>query len=704
MNLHLRNIFGLLIILFSMKGVNAKNIEIYNNISINDNSNSRAVMYAAKALQNDFNLKFGTTKSSKKIIAIELNINKNIVGFDKYEINILDNKIIFNGSDELGLIHAIYTFSEDYLGIDPFIYFTDLVPEMANSIQIKSEKIISKSYTFKHRVFFVNDEDLIVGFQMEKLEYGFNLEFMETFYETMLRLKMTGVIPSTLVLADEPHLKLASDMGLYIAQHHAEPVGSIPLFWPKNIPYSWSTQKEHFVKFWRDAIERQKGKNVIWTLNFRGLLDRAFWDDDPSMSHNSSLTDKAKIVNEVIQTQYDLIREITGNENPLVCGYLWGELGGMFREGLIKYPKNTMILFSDQGYGTFPDGTWESADACTLKKGVYQHVSYHNRKTHLRINTIHPNVLHREMNKAISHSLTDMIVLNVGDFKEKIFGIQQMVNYMNDFDTYKNQPTGDYYFDWYTKNKFKTNYSIINQSYKDFFSNQFDLGDPERKPGDEWFFYYVERLLNMAYQKEIDNNFFNKEFPGDRKNEFLKLKDFNSKMNFALNAYAKLYDSAEDKWAVSVQHTLEAKGELKGSKLNFYNIDMALPTEKMYNLTGMAANFTKSLNYYINKEYHKSQLAAYAALEHAKKAVEIEKKIEQNGSGKFKDWYRWDETALTYRIEEVLVNYMAHVKDLKFFNLEYKNRNSKTPGIQYKYQPFFESEYQKELIYMEDAK
>ncbi|QVY66087.1 glycosyl hydrolase 115 family protein [Polaribacter sp. Q13] len=703
MDLKLRKTFGLLFFFFSVTVLSAKNIEIYNNIAITDNSNSKAVMYAVKALKKDFNVKFGTTKSSKEVILIELNIDKNSKDFDSYKIEISDKKIIFNGTDELGLIHAIYAFSEDYLGIDPFIYFTDIVPEMVSSIKIKTGKISSKKYTYKHRVFFVNDEDLIVGFEMEKLEYGFNLEFMEKFYETMLRLKMTGVIPSTLVLADEVHLKLASDMGLYIAQHHAEPVGSVPLYWPKNIPYSWSTHKEYFVKFWRDAIERQKGKNVIWTLNFRGLLDRAFWDDDPSMSRKSSAAEKAKIVNEVIETQYNLIKEIRGEEDPLVCGYLWGELGGMYRDGLINYPKNTMILFSDQGYGTFPEGTWKSAENTKLGKGVYQHVSYHNRRTHLRINTIHPDVLHREMDKAITHGLTDMIVLNVGNFKEKIFGVQQMVNYMNDFDSYKNQPNGNYYFDWYAKDKFNTSSQAVVQSYKDFFTNQFDLGDPERKPGDEWYFFYVERLLNMAYQKEMDPSFFKKEFPGKGKKAFLKLKDFNSKMDFALDAYSEIYNLAEDKWAVSVQHTLEAKGELKGSRLNFYTIDMALPTEKMFNLTGMAADFSKSLKYYLNKEYHKSQLAAYAALEHAKKAVEIEKRIEQNGSGKFKDWYRWDETALTYRIEEVLENYILHVKDLKFFNLEYKNRNSKTPGIQYKYQPFFDSKYQKELIYMENA-
>jgi hypothetical protein len=692
------------ILLLATISVFSKNIKVYNNITIKNNTKLSSIEYARKALQRDFNLKFGTTNSTLNPIYITLEIDENWKEFDTYKTTIEANKIVFTGSDELGLLHAIYTFSQDQLGIDPFTYFTDITPKVEEFITLKTGTTYSKPFTYKHRTFFINDEDLVVGFQMEKLQYGFNLEFMEKIYETMLRLKMTGVIPSTLILADEPHLKLASDMGLYIAQHHAEPVGSVPLFWPKNIPYSWSTHKEHFIKFWKDAIERQKGKNVIWTLNFRGLLDRAFWDDDPIMSRKSSLKEKAKVVNEVIQTQYDLIKETTGNNSPLVCGYLWGELGGMYRQGLIKYPESTIILYSDQGYATFAEGTWESAKNSKLGKGVYQHVSYHNRKTHLRINTIHPDIIHREMEKAITNGLTDMIVLNVGNFKEKIFGIQQMVNYMNNFDDYKSYKNGDYYFNQYVQAKLNSSSKAVIQSYKDFFSNQFDMGDPERKVGDEWYSFYVERLLNMAYQKEISDNYFFKEFPNGKKSQLNSFKDFNSKMNFILDEYYALYDTYNEKWSVSVQHTLNAKGSLNGSHLNYYNIDMVLPTQKMYHLTGMAKDFTKSLKHYVNKEYHKSQIAAYSALEHSKKSLEIEKKIEENGSGKFKDWYRWDETALTHKTEKELSNYLNNIKDLKYFNLEYKNRNSKTPGIQYKYQPFFDSEYQKELIYMENAK
>jgi len=693
------------LIIVNITSINGKNIEIYNHIKIENQTNSKAVSLASKSLELDFGRKFGNSVSSKNQISILLKINTNWKEFDRYEIDVQKNKITFTGSDELGLIHGIYSFSEDILGIDPYIYFTDILPETEEFIEVPIGIIKSKPYTFKHRIFFINDEDLINGFQMEKIEYGFNLEFMGKLYETMLRLKMTGVIPSTLVFADEVHLELASDMGLYIAQHHAEPLGSVPLYWPKNIPYSWSTHKEYFVKFWRDAIERQKGKNVIWTLNFRGLLDRAFWDDDPSMSHKSSAEEKAKIVNEVIQTQYDLLVEVTKNKNPNIAGYLWGELGGLYRKGLIKYPKNTILLHSDSGYGVFNKKTWELVKNSKLKLGIYQHVSYHNRKTHLRINTIHPNTLHREMSKVIENNMTEMIVLNVGNFKEKIFGVQQIVNYSNNFELFKKYPTGDYYFNWYAKNKLNSENKNIIDTYKDFFTNQVDLiGNKERKPGDEFFFFYVERLLNMSYKKVLDKKFFNKQMLRGKTEKLNQLKGFASQMDYLLTDFYSIYANAEKKWEVSMQRAFLGKKSLGGSQLDFYNSDIVYATQKMYHLTGMSADFTKALNFYIKEDYHQAQLSAYAALEHSKKALQIEKDIETNGTGKFNEWYRNDETALTWRIEEALSHFLDHIKDLKYFNLPYKNRNSKTKGIQYKYEPFFKSKYQEELIYMQDAK
>ena len=120
-------------------------------------------------------------------------IDESLNGFDRYQVNVEPNSITFAGSDELGLIHAIYSFSGEILGIDPCIYFTGILPKQEKQIPLELGTIESKPYTFKHRVMFVNDEDLVIGFQMQKHSYGMNMEFMAKLFETMLRLEMTEV-------------------------------------------------------------------------------------------------------------------------------------------------------------------------------------------------------------------------------------------------------------------------------------------------------------------------------------------------------------------------------------------------------------------------------------------------------------------------------------------------------------------------------
>ncbi len=681
--------------------VEAKNITLHNNITINNKTEYEAVDYAIKALNEDFMRKFGTTQSTLPAISLKFSIDDQSGEFDQYKITFDKNEINFIGSDELGVIHAIYTFSEDILGIDPFIYFSHLMPDVESQIEINDRTITSKPFTYTHRGFFINDEDLIGGFGLEKLEYGFNLDFMEKIYQTALRLKMTGVIPSTLVLADEPHLELASDMGLYIMQHHAEPLGSVPLFWPTNEPYSWSTNREEFIKFWTEAIERQKGRKVVWTIGFRGFLDRDFWIDDPALSKSATDEDKAKIINEVIQTQYDLIKEITGDQDPLVSGILWGAVRGLYNKGLIKYPPTTMIQFADTGFGVFPESVWGDAAKCELPMGVYQHVSYHNRSGHMRINLLNPDMLCKEMQKAYDHGLTSICVLNVGNMKEKVFGIQQMVNYMNDFDKYKNQKDGEYYT-WYVNNKFNSDSEALINSYRDFISNHLEFkGNPV---GDEFYSLLTETLIKSIYSHKADISFFKRGLSKETVNQLGNLNNYNEQMNIILTHYANLFNQAASRWEISMQRAYDAQGELNGNKLDFYRTDLIFPTEKMYSLTSMASRMCKGALYFINEDYHKAQMELYAAIQHATRALDVEKRIENMHTGDFKDWYRFDENALTRTIKPYLENLLAVCKDMKYVTLPYDNRNSKTPGIEYKYQPYFDSEYQKELIFMENAK
>ncbi|MFI3306215.1 MAG: glycosyl hydrolase 115 family protein [Rikenellaceae bacterium] len=694
-----------LLLLFMCAGVaSAAKISLCNNVNMENCTKYRSVEFAARALQDDLNRKFGSPIIDEDATPIEIRflIDSTIAEFDQYRIEIKKGAIDFVGGDELGLLHSIYSFSHRVLGIDPFIHFTQVMPPLVDKLNVDIQIIKSKPYTFLHRGFFINDEDLITGFQLEKVEYGFNLEFMERVYETALRCQMTGIIPSTLVFSDEPHLRLASDMGLYIMQHHAEPVGSVPLYWSKNEPFSWSTNKDEFIRFWTKAIERQKGRNVIWTLGFRGLLDRDFWDDDPVISKDASDEEKASVINEVIETQYRLIMEITGEKEPLITANMRGEISRLFEKGLIKYPAETIVQFTDNGYGVIYNSSWRSAAKCPYPKGVYQHVSYHSRKSHMRINMVNPDVMYESMERAVDDGLTSLCVLNVGNIKEKVFGIQQAVNYMNDFDSYRNQDDNRYY-SWYVKDKYNSTSPALARVYQDFISNHYKLEDEGRALGDENYAYMVEQFLKMIYEREFVKFFIPKTIPKSWRGEVEALSGFDAQMTKIVELHLERLEPAARRWRVSLDRAYDAQSELSGSRLDFYRVDALLPTEKMYHLTSMLCDLYRSVAAYVNKDYHAAQLSAYAAIREIDAVLDVESRIENMHSGDFKDWYRFDQTALTKSSKALLEGYLQHCKDLKFLNLPYQSRNSKTMTIQYKKEPSFDSEYRGELIYMENV-
>ncbi|MCJ8332541.1 MAG: glycosyl hydrolase 115 family protein, partial [Lentisphaeria bacterium] len=225
-----------------------------NETVIDDHCGSMAVSYATTALRRDLRRKLGLEREATRdsgVPRIELRLDESDGAFDAHSIEVKPDGVTITGSDELGLLHGIYAFSEQWLEADPCQYFTEIVPSLVEQVEIPCGTTDSAPYTFRHRGFFFNDEDLLVGFQMEKPEHGFSMDVWRELLELALRMQCTCVIPGTNILPDEPQIKLASDMGLYIAQHHAEPLGAAPFFWPRGVPFSWTSNRDEIIRYWR---------------------------------------------------------------------------------------------------------------------------------------------------------------------------------------------------------------------------------------------------------------------------------------------------------------------------------------------------------------------------------------------------------------------------------------------------------------------
>src|SRR6201996_219013 len=101
------------------------------------------------------------------------------------------NHVVLSGADMRGTIFAIYSFSQEYLGVDPMYYWNDHQPAKKAAVTLPAG--LDKKYPsplFTYRGFFINDEDQLTGWAPgEQSDHsGINHAVMDRIFETILRL------------------------------------------------------------------------------------------------------------------------------------------------------------------------------------------------------------------------------------------------------------------------------------------------------------------------------------------------------------------------------------------------------------------------------------------------------------------------------------------------------------------------------------
>jgi hypothetical protein len=661
--------------------------QLKTDILIADESGSPAVAHAATALRQDLRLKLGIERGDRPASGvIKLQIAPEPGRFDQHSIDVHANGITISGTDELGLIHGIYQFSERWLDADPCFWFTGIVPKTASAVDIPCGLRQSEPYTFRHRGWFVNDEDLLVGFQMEKPEHGFSMQVWKAVLECALRMQCTCVIPGTNILSDEPQIKLASEMGLYIAQHHAEPVGSAPFFWPRGLPFSWSTNRDDIIRWWRKAIERQAGKNVLWTINFRGLMDRPFWVDDPNMKPDAPLEVKAQIINEALAAQYDLIREIRGEEKPEVYGYLWGELYNLYCAGLLRFPEGTTIIHTDGGNACMAPNMEELVQKSDSRTGVYQHISMFTGALSVRITSYSPRTYARELKRSVEAGMTGIFILNVGNIREKIFNLRQAMGYANNYAEMAeiSGPNGEGYFGWYTSHVLHARDAAVASAYRDLTEIPFRLNEdnPDSKFGDNIYTNIVRYSLQRIYNRE---------------NKPPTIYGLGSLVTFdeAMDWFIEKLGGAAPKWEVALARAADLPRHLDGAAKTFFESEALAQLEKATHLNNMALHFCFSARSYLAGEGYAAYLAAFQALRHCEAALDVENRID---GGKFTGWHRNDLNCRTKKCRDFLRGWHQMLDHLRWLNLEGMAEGPQPCYASYKYNPNFHTAYRPDLF------
>lgn len=469
------------------------------NTNIFYDSNSSAVKNAAQILQRDMNKRFNSSGCKRNVIILSLQSNLNN---EEFVIDVNEDMTIY-ARDELGFVYGLLYISEKFLGIKPFWFWMDQKIEKTDAISVKYGKYYSAKPIVKYRGWFVNDEVLIMKWNID----GDSTKPWRMVFEALLRCGGNMVIPGT-DKNSKIYRQVASDMGLWITHHHAEPLGAemFTRLYP-NIEPNYAQTPELFHKLWEDGVKAQKDLKVIWTLGFRGQGDCPFWSHDSSGRFDTPAK-RGKLISNVIESQRQLVIKYV--DDPIFCTNLYGEIMELYEEGHITLADDIIKISADNGYGKMVtrrrDNHTVRISSMPKEKithgGIYYHVSFYDLQAANHI-TMLPNsvdFVNKELSEVIDKNATDYWVINCSNIRPHTYYL----------DAIRKKWFGENISDETHSRDFVRTYfegnAQISEAYSNYHNAMLAYGNEEDEHAGEQFYSENIRLLV--------HSFFNERFNG----------------------------------------------------------------------------------------------------------------------------------------------------------------------------------------------
>jgi hypothetical protein len=408
------------------------------------------------------------------------------------------------GYDDLGIIYGLLYYSHQYLGVDPFWFWTDLPIKQRAEIHIPSEEFYSPEKKVKYRGWFVNDEVCLIGW---KEEYPPSKDIWYPVFEALLRCGGNMVIPGTDLPKEGVQAELAAEMGLWVTHHHAEPLGAEMFLraFPGKKP-SYKENPELFESLWEEAIQKQKNQKIVWVLSFRGQGDAPFWQYDPEFDTPES---RGAMISKVVHRQYEMIRNSV--ENPVCCMALYGEISELYKAGHIEVPKGVIKIWADNGYGkmvtrrqgneNYRIPALPTVDE-TGEHGIYYHITFHDLQAsnHLTMFPSPPGMIKEELEKAFDAGAMSYLLLNSGNIRMHLYPLDIVSELWN---------TGtiniEEHLQSFIERLYTTKHKEIAQLYLSYFEKTISYGhNPDDKAGDEFYHHPARKIIGHWLQGKSD--------------------------------------------------------------------------------------------------------------------------------------------------------------------------------------------------------
>ena len=359
--------------------------------------------------------------------------------WEGYRIIITDEHLIVAGSDRRGAMWGVYRICRDVLGVDPCCRFTGAQPPRRSALALENAALAGKPETYRFRGWFLNDEDLLSDWKdgggARFIDYPFygqvaHPDGVDMVLETAVRLGINLMIPASFVDIHNPPeenlIRMVTRRGLYVTQHHVEPLGvshfGFENYWRargREEQFSFVTNRERVVECWRASVRKwARYEGVIWQLGLRGRGDRPAWYNDGAIADSDAA--HGALISQALQTQHELVAQELGTEDFLSTATLWMEGTELFHKGLLRFPKDTVIVFADAGLTQmFGKDFFELPRMPEYRYGLYYHVAFWGAGPHLAQGT-DLRKMQYQYRLALEKGDTFYSILNVANVRDVI--------------------------------------------------------------------------------------------------------------------------------------------------------------------------------------------------------------------------------------------------------------------------------------------
>ena len=395
------------------------------------------VKMAVQRLREDMNRVLGfvpvESAESPTILIGTLGRNKQLDQFplnelrgkrEMFVITKVGEQLIIAGSDRRGTIYGIYELSRQ-LGVSPWYWWADAPVVPRSDAYVLSGRYSDGEPAVAFRGIFLNDEAPCLTSWVKNTfgtEYGGH-EFYERVFELILRLRGNMLWPAMWGWAfyadDVENGELADRMGVMIGTSHHEPMARNHQEYARRRaewgPWNYRTNSARLDVFFREGIERIKGREDIVTIGMRG-------DGDEAMSGDADV----KLLERIIEKQRKIIKEVTGRpaKETTQVWALYKEVQDYYDAGL-RVPDDVMILLSDDNWGDIRRVPTASERNRKGGWGIYYHVDYVGAPRNSKwLNVTQTQQMFEQLSLAYDFGINRMWILNVGDLKPMEYPIQ----------------------------------------------------------------------------------------------------------------------------------------------------------------------------------------------------------------------------------------------------------------------------------------